>query len=430
MKTLIYIFLLFFVLNASYSQVLNWSSATRTGSAPNYTYTGTGIKAVISSNALTFGDGTPRVDNTSGIGACYSGLGLYAGFFNSYVASTNSHITTTFSFASGFGCTDMTLVIKDINSGESFTDFCDVLEISATYNNAGTALPTASIATTLASNVTRVNSGTTVKLIGHSNSSETVVSASSGAACGNTTVKVTPPSGFPLKTITIKYRPAYGTSTSNAYYNSNPKPAAQYVSYSNLSFVATAGCSQLLPIELVSFNAKRINNEVKLDWKTASEKDNDFFTVERSLDGINFQEITKITGAKNSLKINSYEAVDENPSNEVSYYRLKQTDLNNEHKYSDIVSVDNDYSKMFISHVFPNPTSSDVSFDFYTPISGEFNYQLVDLTGRIIVEKTGLVESGHSIFKENLEELPSGIYFMKVFFDKINLVSVNKIIKN
>ena len=83
------------------SQVLNWSSAVRTGSAPNYTYTGTGIKAVITSNAVTLGDGTPRVDNTSGNGACYSGLALYAGFFNSYLAAANSHITTTFSFAAG-----------------------------------------------------------------------------------------------------------------------------------------------------------------------------------------------------------------------------------------------------------------------------------------------------------------------------------------
>lgn len=434
MKKNIFIICLFCISYLSFSQTLNWNTTTRTGTAPNYTYTGTGIKAVVSSNALTFGDGTPRVDGASLIGACYTNpsLALYAGFFNSYLASANSHITTTFSFSGGYGCSEVTLIIKDINSDESNTTFCDVLEITAAYDNSGIALPTANITTTLSSNVNRSVSGTTVKLVGHSSSSETIDSFSSGAACGNTTVKFTPPAGYPLKTFTIKYRPAYGTSTSNAYYNMNPKPAAQYVSFSNLSFVATTGCSNLttLPIELISFNAKRIDDLVKLNWQTASEKNNDYFTLERSTDGINFEEFKRLKGAGNSYEIKNYNADDEKPSNELSYYRLKQTDYNGRFKYSDIVSVDADNSKANISHIAPNPTTSDINFDFYTPVKGELIYEVTDLTGRAIISKSEMMEAGNTKVSADLDEIPDGIYFLKVSFEKTNLISVNKIFKN
>ncbi len=417
---------------ATYSQVLAWNSATRTGVAPNYTYTGTGIKAVVTTNAVTLGDGTPRVDGVSGFSACYltPGLDLYAGFFNSYIAGTNSHITTTFSFATGFGCTDVTFIIKDINSGESFTDFCDVLELSATYNNSGTALPVANITTTLASNVNRTTSGTTVKLVGHNSSTETTGAYTSGTACGSTTVKITPPAGMPLNTFTIKYRPAYGTSTANAYYTSGTHPAAQYVSYGNLTFVATSGCAQLLPIELISFQAIRKSNTINLKWETASEINNNYFSIERSFDGLNFETIDKVIGVGNSLTLNKYEYNDGKPSRELSYYRLKQTDFNGEFKYSNILSIESDNSKAFICHIFPNPTSTTINFEFYTPIEGEINYEITDCIGRLVISKTQLMEIGYSKISTPIGELPKGIYFLKVHFDKTNLNTVNKIVKN
>ncbi len=425
---------LFFITNIIHAQTLNWNTATRSGTSPNYTYAGTGISAVVSSNAVTLGDGTPRVDGVSGISACYlnPGLALYAGFFNSYVSSTNSHITTTFSFSGGYGCSDVTLVIKDINSDESNTTFCDVLEISGTYDNSNIALPAANITTTLASNVTRTVTGSVVKLIGHNSASETTVTATSGASCGSTTIKFSAPSGFPLKTFTIKYRPAYGTSTSNAYYNVSPKPGAQYVSIGNLSFVATSGCSNLtfLPIELVSFDAVRNNNVVNLKWQTATEKNNDYFTIERSLDGINFEAIEKVKGAGNSLELKNYMVSDENPIRELMYYRLKQTDFDGEFKYSNIVSVEADNSKAMLSHMAPNPTNSTVGFDFYAPVKGDLIYEITDLTGRVLISESKNIESGNSKITTSLDELPEGIYFLKVMFEKTNFISVNKIFKN
>ena len=94
------------------------------------------------------------------------------------------------------------------------------------------------------------------------------------------------------------------------------------------------------PIELLSFNVK-YNSEktVNIDWITATEINNDFFTIERSVDAIIFSEIIYLDGAGNSSQINTYKSIDQNPVSGVSYYRLKQTDYNGEFSYSKIEMV-------------------------------------------------------------------------------------------
>ena len=98
--------------------------------------------------------------------------------------------------------------------------------------------------------------------------------------------------------------------------------------------------------------------------------------------------------------------------------------------YTDVVSVEPDNSKALISHISPNPTSSVINFDFYTPVKGELNYEITDLTGRVLISKIEMMEIGNAKINTVLDELPNGIYFLKITFDKTNLVSVNKIFKN
>jgi hypothetical protein len=78
---------------------------------------------------------------------------------------------------------------------------------------------------------------------------------------------------------------------------------------------------------------------VKLDWATASELHNDYFTVERSMDGLNWENIIQIAGAGTSTNRNDYSEVDTRPIEGLSYYRLKQTDFDGQFTYSHAVSV-------------------------------------------------------------------------------------------
>ena len=82
-----------------------------------------------------------------------------------------------------------------------------------------------------------------------------------------------------------------------------------------------------LPVQLIHFDAKLNNNSVQLSWQTASEVNNDFFTVLKSTNGLEFYEIQKISGAGSSSNLNSYHYTDHQISNGISYYRLQQTDF-------------------------------------------------------------------------------------------------------
>jgi len=94
-----------------------------------------------------------------------------------------------------------------------------------------------------------------------------------------------------------------------------------------------------LPIELLSFEAKISGEVINLVWTTASETNNDYFTVERSKNGLDFEDIIKMDGAGTSGRGITYLAVDDNPLPNVSYYRLKQTDYDGTFTYSKIVAV-------------------------------------------------------------------------------------------
>ena len=97
--------------------------------------------------------------------------------------------------------------------------------------------------------------------------------------------------------------------------------------------------STTLPITLLSFNAAAIKDGVYVEWSTASQINNDYFNIQKSLDGYEWENKVTIEGAGNSNTQIDYSWVDSNPSVGVSYYRLKQTDYNGEFEIFDPVSV-------------------------------------------------------------------------------------------
>ncbi len=121
--------------------------------------------------------------------------------------------------------------------------------------------------------------------------------------------------------------------------------------FSEFTFGSLAENS-LLPIELLYFKAVPDAGKVTLDWVTSSEENNDFFTIERSIDLNNFEPIMIIPGSGNSNKLITYTEFDANPANGVNYYRLKQTDFDGRYSYSPIISVNVQYKANV--HVYPS----------------------------------------------------------------------------
>lgn len=116
-----------------------------------------------------------------------------------------------------------------------------------------------------------------------------------------------------------------------------------------------------LPVSLTKFELeKNHNNEVLVNWQTATEVNNDFFTIEKSKDGMDWTEVTKVKGAGNSNNLLDYSFVDKQPWNGTSYYRLKQTDFDGMFEYFDIKTINSDSNTLLDLIVYPNPTNNKI----------------------------------------------------------------------
>ncbi|TAL56048.1 MAG: T9SS type A sorting domain-containing protein, partial [Nanoarchaeota archaeon] len=171
------------------------------------------------------------------------------------------------------------------------------------------------------------------------------------------------------------------------------------------------GCSGscVLPIDLLSFTGQCSEKNVKLNWATATEQNNDYFTIERSTDGKIFEAIGKVKGANNSSIIRNYEFTDISPSfwegqDGFLYYRLKQTDYNGQYKYYGSVSVNCSISNIVI---YPNISAGTFH------ISGNS-----DNTEIIVYSLIGQkVYSLNHLFINSfidLSDKPNGIYFLQI----------------
>ena len=169
--------------------------------------------------------------------------------------------------------------------------------------------------------------------------------------------------------------------------------------------IGTKTSATPLPIELLEFTATPVENDVRLNWTTLSETENDFFTIERSRDGIAFTELMKVPGAGNSSIELNYEEWDNNPLPGISYYRLKQTDFNGTTSYSDIVSVEFDGPKLSI---YPNPAADLINVQ--TNLDDSYAVYVFDIQGKLI--RTW--EEGDQAFKMDVSTLESGIYYMNI----------------
>jgi len=172
-----------------------------------------------------------------------------------------------------------------------------------------------------------------------------------------------------------------------------------------------------LPIELLSFEANANEDKVDLKWITASELNNDYFTIERSTDAKNWEEAIITTGGGNSNQILEYFETDYAPLSGVSYYRLKQTDFNGDYTYSNIVPVKYDINNEEDGSInlFPSPVSIGgiVNIEFNNISESELLVVLRDIKGREFYSKVLVnIEDGKLIGVPVNREIPSGIYLI------------------
>lgn len=175
-----------------------------------------------------------------------------------------------------------------------------------------------------------------------------------------------------------------------------------------------------LPVKLKSFSAELIKSTVRLNWISSSEVNNEYFTIERSSDGIQFQEIKKVPGAGNSSTETNYSHTDDSPLSGYSYYRLSQTDYDGKHETFNIVMVNVDMQKndeaWSISSISPVPFKDKLHVEFESKQSRNLELWLLSSQGKVIRRARINASSGVNSYDWNdLSGISPGTYLVYLF---------------
>ncbi|KAA3436099.1 YDG domain-containing protein [Rufibacter hautae] len=192
----------------------------------------------------------------------------------------------------------------------------------------------------------------------------------------------------------------------------------------NLTSVATALATiepTPLPVTLISFTAKAQKEGVLLNWTTATEKDNDFFQVERSADGKNFSAIGQVKGNGTSNVRVDYNFLDGKALSGTAYYRLKQVDYDGKFEYSKTLAVQTKAvaATQVMVKAYPNPTPDAVNLDLTQAASSEVKVGVFALDGRLV--KT-LTLTGGKVQRLDLTDVAVGTYLVKLAGDDVETV--------
>jgi len=170
-----------------------------------------------------------------------------------------------------------------------------------------------------------------------------------------------------------------------------------------------------LPVELTQFEAKVLANQVNLTWSTASEKDADYFAIERSTDAYSFEQIGMVAAHGTTTEKHNYAFTDSKASQYAGsplYYRLRQVDNNGEVAYSPIRTVSLAASAASFS-ISPNPTADNVTLDLTALPTGKFHVSFHDVSGRVVSQMEQEV-SGSQTTTLRVASLPAGVYIVIV----------------
>ena len=172
----------------------------------------------------------------------------------------------------------------------------------------------------------------------------------------------------------------------------------------------------VLPIELTSFTATCDGRSAHVEWTTASERNNDYFSLERSDDAINFTEIARVAGAGNSIEPLNYSYTDYGIHGGDNYYRLVQVDYDGTRTVSDIVvanCIEEQASNPDVL-AYPNPFNGELTLVLDNFSNRAATIEVYDMLGKLIyTEKASAPQNSYETIL-NLSNLPSGAYTVRV----------------
>lgn len=176
--------------------------------------------------------------------------------------------------------------------------------------------------------------------------------------------------------------------------------------------VFSFGAPAILPVDLTDLRAETMGEaSIEISWQTASEINNDYFSIEHSTDGSNFREIAKQNGRGTTTAAQNYAHTHEKLAAGQHYYRLKQIDFDGRFEYTDIVTARIKTRKNEMS-LMPNPTSGIVSLKTKNAVDKATDLQVINTQGQIVF--SAVLQSGEENLTLDISDLPLGIYYLRM----------------
>jgi hypothetical protein len=187
------------------------------------------------------------------------------------------------------------------------------------------------------------------------------------------------------------------TTTSNQYRNlsdcNTATPSSLGCNSINITIYGpgistqTINCNQSpLPIDLLSFKGECNDQDIVLKWVTLTEKNNDYFTIEKSLNAINWEIVAQVNGAGNSNSPRQYKYNDKIVFNQTVYYRLKQTDFDGTYKYFDIIAVNCRDKSINNFKIYPNPFYNQLTIEITDNENDDAIVEIMNKQGSVIFQ--------------------------------------------
>lgn len=195
--------------------------------------------------------------------------------------------------------------------------------------------------------------------------------------------------------------PAGGTITSASVSNFSPFTIGSTVTWA-------------LPVELLSFTAVYNGKNVDVKWTTASEKNNDYFTIERTADGKTFHEVARVKGAGNSSTVLHYSTKDNDPLEGTSYYRLKQTDFDGKYEYSNLAVVTIDKKNVLEIISMNEDENGLLNVLLNCLCKSQLSVEIIDVTGKTVFSAKESPSGNSHRITANVSPFSNGLYLLKV----------------
>lgn len=178
----------------------------------------------------------------------------------------------------------------------------------------------------------------------------------------------------------------------------------------NYSLVLTnVSCPCNLPVELAGFTAKCVKGQLVCEWETATERNSDHFTIEKSLDGRTFYPVGEVKAAGNSNNAKKYFFVLKEAYDELAYYRLSQTDLDGTVKTFNTNAVKGCEGQKIVSWASDNQIHISVG----SKVGGNYKVELYDVSGKLVLSNEQSFSPGGSTATIPVEN-ETGVYFLRI----------------